>query len=81
VGTFLGILVSYGFFQPLASAIEGLGRDEHKYLQCMMVGLISSAQGASPRTAIEQVRRVIFTSERPTTVDMAEAINSIKSKT
>jgi flagellar motor component MotA len=46
----------------------------------MMVGLISSAQGASPRTAIEQVRRVIYTAERPTTVDMAEAVNSLKGK-
>ncbi len=81
VGTFLGILVSYGFFQPIAGALESITRDENKYLQCMMVGLISSAQGASPRTAIEQVRRVIYTAERPTTVDMAEAVNSIKGKT
>ena len=81
VGTFLGILLSYGFFQPLAGAVEAIGRDEYKYMQCMMVGLISSAQGASPRTAIEQVRRVIYTTERPTTVDMAEAVNSIKSRT
>lgn len=80
VGTFLGILVSYGFFQPIAGALEAITRDENKYLQCMMVGLISSAQGASPRTAIEQVRRVIYTAERPTTVDMAEAVNSLKGK-
>jgi chemotaxis protein MotA len=80
VGTFLGILLSYGFFQPLAAAVEAIGRDENKYMQCMMVGLISSAQGASPRTAIEQVRRVIYTADRPTSVDVAEAVNSIKSR-
>lgn len=80
VGTFLGILLSYGFFQPLAGAVEAIGRDENKYMQCMMVGLISSAQGASPRTAIEQVRRVIYTADRPTSVDVAEAVNSIKSR-
>lgn len=80
VGTFLGILASYGFFQPLAGAVEAIGRDENKYMQCMMVGLISSAQGASPRTAIEQVRRVIYTADRPTSVDVAEAVNSIKSR-
>jgi chemotaxis protein MotA len=80
VGTFLGILVSYGFIQPMGSAVEAIARDENKYMQCMMVGLISSAQGASPRTAIEQVRRVIYSSERPTTVDVAEAVNAIKSK-
>lgn len=80
VGTFLGILLSYGFCQPLAGAVEAIGRDENKYMQCMMVGLISSAQGASPRTAIEQVRRVIYTADRPTSVDVAEAVNSIKSR-
>lgn len=80
VGTFLGILMSYGFFQPLAGAVESIGRDENKYMQCMMVGLISSAQGASPRTAIEQVRRVIYTADRPSSVDVAEAVNSIKSR-
>ena len=80
VGTFLGILVSYGFISPMACAVEAIARDENKYMQCMMVGLISSAQGASPRTAIEQVRRVIYSSERPTTVDVAEAVNTIKSK-
>jgi chemotaxis protein MotA len=80
VGTFLGILMSYGFFQPLAGAVESIARDENKYMQCMMVGLISSAQGASPRTAIEQVRRVIYTADRPSSVDVAEAVNSIKSR-
>ena len=80
VGTFLGILFSYGFFQPLGGALEAIARDENKYMQCMMVGLISSAQGASPRTAIEQVRRVIYTADRPTSVDVAEAVNSIKSR-
>jgi len=80
VGTFLGILLSYGFCQPLAGAVEAIGRDENKYMQCMMVGLISSAQGASPRTAIEQVRRVIYTADRPSSVDVAEAVNSIKSR-
>ncbi len=80
VGTFLGILLSYGFCQPLAGAVEAIGRDENKYMQCMMVGLISSAQGASPRTAIEQVRRVIYTADRPTSVEVAEAVNSIKSR-
>jgi chemotaxis protein MotA len=78
VGTFLGILVSYGFFQPLASAIEGLGRDEHKYLQCIMVGLTSSTGGTSPVTAVEQARRVIFDADRPTTQELEAAINQIK---
>lgn len=78
VGTFLGILLSYGFLQPIATALEGLARDEHKYLQCMMVGLVSSTGGTSPVTAVEQARRVIFDSDRPTTEELEAAVNQIK---
>ncbi|HOX24230.1 MAG TPA: flagellar motor stator protein MotA [Candidatus Krumholzibacteria bacterium] len=78
VGTFLGILVSYGFFQPLGAAVEALARDEHKYLQCMMVGLSSSTVGSSPRASVEQARRVIYAADRPSTEELAAAINQIK---
>jgi chemotaxis protein MotA len=78
VGTFLGILVSYGFFQPLSSAVEGLARDEHKYLQCIMVGLISSSSGTSPATSVEQARRVIYSADRPSTEELESAVSQIK---
>jgi chemotaxis protein MotA len=78
IGTFLGILLSYGFLQPIASAVEGIARDEHKYLQCMMVGLISSTGGTSPVTAVEQARRVIFAADRPSTAELEAAVNELK---
>lgn len=78
VGTFLGILVSYGFFQPIGSAVEALARDEHKYMQCIMVGLSSSNVGASPRASVEQARRVIYAADRPSTDEIEEAIKQIR---
>ena len=78
VGTFLGILVSYGFFQPLGTAVGSLARDEHKYLQCMMIGLSSSTGGTSPGTSVEQARRVIFSADRPTPEELESAINELK---
>lgn len=78
VGTFLGILLSYGFLQPLGVAIEHIGRDEAKYFQCIMVGLVSFADGTSPAVAVEQARRVIYSSERPGGEEMNQAIAEIK---
>lgn len=78
VGTFLGILLSYGFFQPIAANIEHLTRDEIKYLQCIMVGLVGYAGGTSPAVAVEQARRVIYQSDRPTASELDAAIAEIK---
>ncbi len=78
VGTFLGILLSYGFLQPLGSGIENLSRDESKYLQCVMVGLVAFADGTSPAVAVEQARRVVYSSERPGSEEMNQAIAEIK---
>lgn len=78
VGTFLGILLSYGFLQPLGAGIEHLGRDESKYFQCIMVGLVAFADGTSPAVAVEQARRVIYSTERPGGEEMNTAIAEIK---
>jgi flagellar motor component MotA len=44
----------------------------------MMVGLSSSTVGSSPRASVEQARRVIYAADRPTTEELAAAINQIK---
>jgi chemotaxis protein MotA len=79
VGTFLGILLSYGFFQPIAANIEHLTRDESKYLQCIMVGLVGYAGGTSPAVAVEQARRVVYSSTRPSAEELDAAVAEIKS--
>jgi chemotaxis protein MotA len=79
IGTFLGILMSYGFFQPIAANIEHITRDESKYLQCLMVGLVSYAGGTSPAVAVEQARRVVYAADRPSAQELDAALNEIKS--
>lgn len=78
IGTFLGVLLSYGLFQPLASNIEHLSRDESKYLQCIMVGLVGYAGGTSPTVAVEQARRVIYSADRPTSEELEAALAELK---
>lgn len=74
VGTFLGVLASYGFLSPLATNLEHLARDEAKYAQVIRTALVSFAHGSPPIVAIEFARKVIFTSDRPGGTELEEAV-------
>ena len=65
VGTFLGVLLAYGFLGPLASALEARARGEGAYLQCIRTGLLSFARGDAPMTCVEFARRSIEPVDRP----------------
>jgi chemotaxis protein MotA len=65
VGTFLGILLSYGFLQPLASALELRVHEDGKYEQCIKAGVLATYKGLPPAIAIEFARRVLPHSVRP----------------
>ncbi|RPJ57440.1 MAG: flagellar motor stator protein MotA [Acidobacteria bacterium] len=66
VGTFLGILLSYGFVQPLASKLEHHVHDESHYLQCIKTGLLAASKGFPAAVSTEFARRVIPAGIRPT---------------
>jgi chemotaxis protein MotA len=65
VGTFLGILLSYGVVGPLAQAIEGRITSEHAYMLTIRTALLAFARGDSPMSAVEFARRSIEPLERP----------------
>lgn len=66
VGTFTGILLAYGFVNPLASRIERQAREVVKIMQCMRVTLLASLNGYAPQLAVEFGRKTLDTAERPT---------------
>ncbi|MCA0175075.1 MAG: flagellar motor stator protein MotA [Proteobacteria bacterium] len=66
VGTFLGILLAYGFAEPLAGLLEQKIDEEGKELQCIKTTLLASMQGYAPQVAIEFGRKVLYSTERPT---------------
>jgi chemotaxis protein MotA len=70
VGTFLGILLSYGLVNPLSNAIEARLRAEHDYMSCIRTALLSFARGDSPMTCVEFARRNIEPIERPTFAEL-----------
>ena len=65
VGTFLGILLAYGFVSPLAKLLEQKADEWHKELQCVKITLLASLQGYAPAIAVEFGRKVLFSTERP----------------
>jgi chemotaxis protein MotA len=72
VGTFLGILLSYGFVQPLATRLEQRIEEEHHYELCIKAGLVAVYKGLPPAIAIEFARRVLPENLRPS-FEAAEA--------
>ena len=62
VGTFLGILLAYGFVGPLASRIERRTDEAMKVLECIKTTLLASMNGYPPQLAVEFGRKVLYSS-------------------
>ena len=65
VGTFLGILLAYGVFEPLGGLLEQKTEEASKEFTCIKTTLLASMQGYAPSTAIEFGRKVLFSDVRP----------------
>ncbi len=70
VGTFLGILVAYGFVGPIASAMEHRARQECKAFELVKMAFVASVRGYAPQVAIEFARKLLFSDVRPTFTDL-----------
>jgi chemotaxis protein MotA len=80
VGTFLGILLSYGFVTPLASKLEQRLEESSKILECIKVTLLANLNGYSPALAVEFGRKVLFSTERPSFLELEDFVKSTKTK-
>ena len=65
VGTFLGILLAYGVFEPLGGLLEQKTEEASKEFTCIKTTLLASMQGYAPSTAIEFGRKVLFSDVLP----------------
>ncbi|WP_136064768.1 flagellar motor stator protein MotA [Modicisalibacter radicis] len=81
VGTFLGILLAYGFVNPVAGRILHQVTEAVKMLQCIRVTLMASLNGYAPQLAVEFGRKALFTAERPTFTELEDHVRSTKSST
>lgn len=72
VGTFLGILMSYGFFAPMVGRMEYLGEEELTFFRSISAAVVSIAGGENARDVVVRARRVVGTECRPNQTEMAK---------
>lgn len=74
VGTFLGILASYGFFGPLSAALEHDAKEELNLYEGIKATLVASASGMPPTLAVEFGRKVLLPAHRPSFAELEQAM-------
>lgn len=78
VGTFSGVLISYGIVAPIAKSIEvSFAADTH-YLECLKAGLLAHTQGYAPQVSIEFARKSLNSFVRPTFAEVDEMLQTIQ---
>lgn len=80
VGTFLGVLMAYGFVSPLAALIEHKVAASLKAYECIRVTLLASLNGCAPQLAVEFGRKVLFSNDRPSFVELDKHVREVKSR-
>ena len=80
VGTFLGILLAYGFVSPLAALLKQRNASVIKTLECTKVILIASMHDYAPQICIEFGRKTLFSHERPSFFELEKYIQDVKDK-
>jgi chemotaxis protein MotA len=74
VGTFLGILLSYGFFAPLAGRMEFLGDAELLFLRAIATAATAITEGENNRAALERISRTLGSDCRPSRTEISEIL-------
>jgi len=80
VGTFLGILMAYGFVSPLGTLIEHKVAESLKVYECIRVTLLASLNGYAPQLAVEFGRKVLMSTDRPSFSELESHVREAKSR-
>ncbi len=75
VGTFLGVLLSYGFVGPIARYIGDVMESHVRYLECIKAGLVAYSKGVAPAIAVEYARTSIDVLYKPSFAEVENACN------
>ncbi|HTZ80727.1 MAG TPA: flagellar motor stator protein MotA [Stellaceae bacterium] len=77
VGTFMGVLMSYGFVGPIAAAIKNRCDAEVRYYLCIKAAILAYMQGYAPSVAVEFARKALTSDVRPTFYEVESAVESL----
>lgn len=76
VGTLLGILISYGFLEPLARKMESINHEAGIPLKMIKACLVAFAKDCSPKVCVEFARRSIPPHVRPSFEEVDKATSN-----
>ncbi|HEC14524.1 MAG TPA: flagellar motor stator protein MotA [Rhodospirillales bacterium] len=77
VGTFSGILMSYGFMAPFAGSVGSTFAADSHYMVCIKSAIIAHVQGYAPQVSIEFARKTLASDVRPTFVEVEEMVGEL----
>lgn len=77
VGTFAGILMSYGYLGPMAKTVAASHASDSKYLQVIKAAVIAHMQGYAPQVSVEFARKVIPGNMRPTFAEVEDMVQNL----
>lgn len=80
VGTFLGILIAYGFVEPVGKLMEQKAHESGTVFKCIKMVLLASMSGYAPQVAIEFGRKTLDSHNRPTFSELEEELKARKGK-
>jgi chemotaxis protein MotA len=74
VGTFLGVLMCYGFVGPMGTNLKHTAEEDMVFFQVIKVAIVSFVGGAAPQIAVEFARRAIPSKEKPSFDELEDAL-------
>lgn len=74
VGTFMGVLLGYGVFGPIAAKMEHVAIEEIKLYEAAKSAIVASVNGMPPQLAVEFGRKVLFVHGRPTFTELEQKV-------
>ena len=70
VGTFLGILLSYGVVAPIAAALNSRAEEEARFYTCIKTCFVAYLNGYAPQIAVEFGRMALLSHMRPSFIEL-----------
>jgi len=78
VGTFLGVLLSYGMAAPVAARLKGVVVEESKYFEVIRAVLVTHLHGNAPQISVETGRKMAPTEHMPSFAELEAAVQDVK---
>ncbi len=77
VGTFAGILLSYGIFAPIAASVTQYNELDGRYYEVVKAAILAHMQGNAPSVSVEFARKSVPMNAKPSFAEMEEALSTL----